>query len=336
MMVQILADLFDLGERLKHYPLSIFNCPFAQLYHTLPPRFKRLDLMAKMVYNNIRQRTGGDDGMNSHGYKPLSELTLMDDYMFGVVMQDPEIAKMMIERILNTRIRSVGYVEPQKSLKEQYGARGVRLDLYVEDENGTIYNVEIQTTDKRNLPRRMRYYQSIIDLHVLKPGANYNALRRSYVIFICNYDPFGLNRCVYTFENRCLEDIALPLDDGTSKVVVNTVGDERDIDAPLREILQYFRDGGVTGPASRLLEDAVNNVRNSEERSREYMVLMAHDMEIREEGIELGLKQGLENGERQMGILFTKLTALNRLDDYARAIADPEYRRTLYDEFQIK
>ena len=66
------------------------------------------------------------------------------------------------------------------------------------------------------------------------------------------------------------------------------------------------------------------------------MVLMAHDMEIREEGREEGYEEGHENGERLMGILFTKLAALNRLDDYARAIADPDYRRRLYDEFQIK
>lgn len=32
-------------------------------------------------------------------FKPLDELTLMDDYMFGVVMQDPALFKPLLEYI---------------------------------------------------------------------------------------------------------------------------------------------------------------------------------------------------------------------------------------------
>lgn len=94
----------------------------------------------------------------------------------------------------------------------------------MEDEKGTIYNVEVQTTDKRNLPRRMRYYQSMIDIHVLHPGDDYRNLRKSFVIFICNYDPFGRNRYIYTFETVCREVPGLSLGDDTYKIVVNTAG----------------------------------------------------------------------------------------------------------------
>ena len=112
-------------------------------------------------------------------YRRLEDLTLMDDYMFGTVMQDPKLIRPLIERILDMRIRQVTYIEPQRTMKSGFDAKGIRLDLYVEDENGIVYNVEVQTTRHRSLPKRMRYYQSAVDINVLSPGADYARLRKS-------------------------------------------------------------------------------------------------------------------------------------------------------------
>ena len=168
-------------------------------------------------------------------FKTIDELTLMDDYMFAAVMRDTRHLKPMLEYILNIRIAKIELIEPQKTEKEGYGSKGIRLDLYVEDEKHTIYSVDVQTTDKRNLPRRMRYYQSVIDIHVLRPGVDYQNLRTSFVIFICNYDPFGLGRYVYTFENVCREEPELLFSDGTTKVIVNTKGTKGAISEELKK-----------------------------------------------------------------------------------------------------
>ena len=116
--------------------------------------------------------------------------------MGSAVSRDTRYLKPLLEYILKIRIAKIELIEPQKTEKEGYASKGIRLDLYVEDEQHTIYSVEVQTTDKRNLPRRMRYYQSVIDIHVLSPGVDYQNLRKSFVIFICNYDPFGVGRFV--------------------------------------------------------------------------------------------------------------------------------------------
>ena len=272
--------------------------------------------------------------MEKRPYKDLSELTLMDDYMFGAVMQDPKLAKPLIEFILDVKLIRIEYAEPQKAMKEGYSARGIRLDLYVEDEDGQIYNVEVQSTRKQNLPKRMRYYQSIIDLHILTPGAYYSKLRKSFVIFICNYDPFGKKRILYRFENRCVDDPELVFGDETVKVVVNTKGTEGTVTDELRELIRYLDDGTISGGYSQELEDAVRGVKNSEERRREYMVMMAKEIEIREEGREEGLTKGRAEGEGLMATLITKLKDLNRPDDAFRAASDPEYRQQLYREFK--
>ena len=182
----------------------------------------------------------------------------------------------------------IDVVETQKTEKEGCQSHGIRLDLYVQDEKGRIFNVEVQKSSKKNLPKRMRYYQSVIDINILAPGVDYSRLRQSFVIFICNYDPFGKERYIYTFENRCIEDHDLLFGDDTLKVIVNTKGAVGEISNELKEVLAYLDKGEVTGDYTRQLDDAVRLVKSSEERRHEYMVMMIREMEVREEGKEEG------------------------------------------------
>ena len=225
-------------------------------------------------------------------FKPLEELSLMDDYMFSAVMRDEINLKPLLEYILSIKVNEIAFVEPQKTEKEGYQSHGIRLDLYVKDESGQVFNVEVQTSTQKNLPKRMRYYQSVIDINILAPGVDYINLSRSFVIFICNFDPFEDERYIYTFENRCLEDLDLSFDDETIKVVVNTKGKKGNISQELKELIDYLNEGIVTGAYTRQLDDAVQLVKASEERRHEYMVMMIRDMEKREEGREEGLKEG--------------------------------------------
>ncbi len=185
----------------------------------------------------------------------------------------------------------------------------------------------------------MRYYQSVIDQEVLKPGAHYRSLPPSYVIFICGFDPFGLDRCVYTFENRCLEVPQLGLGDGAVKVLVNIRGLREGVSAELRELLDYLSTGTVSGPASRVLSNAVDHVKQSEERRREYMLSMVRDMELkaeaREEGRQEGRQEGRAEGIVQLSALVDKLLALGRIDDISRVTKDAEYRDKLLKEYQL-
>ena len=218
------------------------------------------------------------------GVKPLEELTLMDDYMFGTVMRDTANLKPLLESILNITIVDIDFVEPQKTEKEGYLSHGIRMDLYVKDSHGQIFNVEVQTSDQKNLPKRMRYYQSVIDVDILSPGDNYNDLKQSYVIFICNYDTHSQGRYLYMFENRCIQDTDLAFGDQTMKVIVNTKGNAGEISAELKEVLNYLDSGIVTGEYTRQLEDAVKLVKASEERRHEYMVMKIREMEMKAEG----------------------------------------------------
>ncbi|MDE7113374.1 MAG: Rpn family recombination-promoting nuclease/putative transposase, partial [Acetatifactor sp.] len=84
--------------------------------------------------------------------------------------------------------------------------KGVRLDVYAEDEQHTHYDVEMQVARERELGRRSRYYHSQIDMEMMLSGKDYAELSNVYVIVICDFDPFGEKKYRYTFQNLCLEN----------------------------------------------------------------------------------------------------------------------------------
>lgn len=145
-------------------------------------------------------------------------LKISNDFMFAKVMRNPELCKGMLERLLDISIDRVEYPEEQKVIDIAKDSKSVRLDVYLKDEKGTVYNIEIQTTNSRNIPKRTRFYQGMIDLNAIEKGADYSELPQSFVIFICTFDVFGEGRWKYTFENICRENMNLSLQDGTTKI----------------------------------------------------------------------------------------------------------------------
>ena len=122
-----------------------------------------------------------------------NNLSIRDNFIFQRVMQNEKLCKWLLERILNVRIRDIHYPDTEKSIDLRLDSKAVRLDVYIEDDAGTVYNIEMQTTKGRDgeLPRRTRYYQGMIDMDLLDKGVYYDDLRQTYIIFICTFDLFG-------------------------------------------------------------------------------------------------------------------------------------------------
>ena len=60
---------------------------------------------------------------DERAFKPIEELTLMDDYMFAAVMRDTKHLKPLLEYILEIKIAKIELVEPQKTAKEGYSSK---------------------------------------------------------------------------------------------------------------------------------------------------------------------------------------------------------------------
>ncbi len=160
----------------------------------------------------------------------------------------------------------------------------MRLDIYVEDDARTVYNVEIQAVNTGELPKRARYYSDMIDLNLIEKGTAYKALNKSFVIFICTFDLFGKAFYQYTFENVCREDTRLSLNDGVTKIFFNTKGEIGDISDDAKAFLRYIDRNQSDDDFTRQLDDEVKKAHKNEDWRREYMTLLMRDQENREEG----------------------------------------------------
>ena len=79
------------------------------------------------------------------------ELGISNDFLFGKIMRDPELCKELLQRILpDLDIERVEYPELQKEIKPDVDARSVRLDVYINDGKGTVYDLDY--SDFRIIP----------------------------------------------------------------------------------------------------------------------------------------------------------------------------------------
>ena len=237
-------------------------------------------------------------------YKTYKELSFTDDFLFCNIMQNnPDICKELVELLLDRKVGKVAYSETQKSIDLALDQKGVRLDVYFEDDLSTAYNIEMQTSNTGNLPKRSRYYQGTVDLNMISSGAGYDELKKSYIIFINTFDLFGKGFPKYTFENICQESSDLHLDDGAVKVFINAKSTIPGMSPELQGFLRYLCGDNPNTPLTDRIQNEVVKSRNNVRWERSYMLLeekyKAFFAEGRAEGRELGLEEGRAEGREE-------------------------------------
>lgn len=137
----------------------------------------------------------------------------------------------------------------------------------------------------------MRYYQGMIDLNLIERGADYNDLRKSYIIFICPFDVFEKGLHKYTFENQCIEMPELKLDDETRKIFLCAGGTADDVSDDMKDFLDWLIGKRGKSELVKALDNAVQKARDHEEWRLEYMTLLMRDQEMIRRGREEGRLQ---------------------------------------------
>lgn len=248
----------------------------------------------------------------SKRYKEYSELTFTDDFMFCKIMStNLDLCREVLELILDIKIARLELAESQKTVDITALSKSIRLDVYVEDDENTVYDVEMQTTLATDMAKRIRYYQGMIDLNLIEKGSPYSELKKTYIIFICLDNPFkdsGKNLPVYTFENVCLQDNSIKLDDDAYKVIINAAGDRRELSDNMCAFLDYLQGRNAESELTKAIEKSVDNAINRDDWKVEYMTLSTKIMEERAEAREEGRIEGLVEGQKNGIILGTIAT----------------------------
>ena len=254
--------------------------------------------------------------------KKFEDLTFTDHYMFEKVLKIPEICKELLERLLKIQIERLEYPEVEKTISPYYETKGVRLDVYVKD-NNKVFDIELQNSTDLNLGLRTRYYQSMLDTDNLLKGQHYTELPDSYIVFICKNDPFEKELPIYTFQTVCIENPNLTIKDNAIKKIFNAKAYNKEEDVAIKSFLQYINNNKTVDDFTQRLDSFVEKIKQEEVNRKEYQSMNIHDQDTflrgKNEGYEVGIQQGMQQGIQQgmqQGIQQTKIeTAKNMLKD---------------------
>ena len=240
--------------------------------------------------------------------KTVDELTFTDDGMFQAVLHEPEICAELIERLLHIQVKNVKYPELEKQIAPYYTTKGVRLDVYLKDQD-KIIDIEIQSYPQEALGKRTRYYQSMIDIDSLMKGQDYPDLKDSYILFICKEDPFkdddskpfGLP--CYSFRNICKENENVKLNDKSIKVIYNASAYEEEKDERIRNLLHFIstNEPGKDDFSNRL-SSLVEKIKENEKFRSDYTAMNLHDRDIQR----AAKREGFAEGARETAIMNAK------------------------------
>lgn len=238
--------------------------------------------------------------------KSYDELTFADNFLFCKILEsDKDLCKDLIELLLEIKIDHLEPPIAERTMQEAFDAKSVRFDVYTKDDK-RIFDLEMQTTDPNNLPKRARYYQSVIDMDNLSHGESYIKLKDSYVIFLCLDDVFKKGLGVYFFENMCRQDSRIKLKDRAYKIFFNAENCDKLKTEEQKDFFKFLKGSKASSSLSKRIEEKVEFAKKNPEWRRNYMTwqqtideekALAFEegkSEGRSEGVEIGLLQGAQ------------------------------------------
>ena len=252
--------------------------------------------------------------------KQLKELTLKDNFMFGAVMMEEENCKRFLELALGFPIERVE-VSKEKSIVYHPEYKGVRLDVYAKNEHNTRYNVEMQVAKKAELGKRVRYYHGQIDMELLLSGSDYTELPEVYVIFICDFDPFGKKKYRYTFTKQCEEEPGAQLQEGCKSIFLSTRGENgREVPGELVSFLNFVKadlsesETDFEDDFVEKLQNTIRRIKSNREMEERFMIFEEMLRDERAEGKAEGIAEGKAEGKTE-AVLEMLLELMNDLGE---------------------
>ena len=254
--------------------------------------------------------------------KQLKELTLKDNFMFGAVMMEEENCKRFLELALGFPIERVE-VSKEKSIVYHPEYKGVRLDVYAKNEHNTRYNVEMQVAKKAELGERVRYYHGQIDMELLLSGSDYTELPEVYVIFICDFDPFGKKKYRYTFTKQCEEEPGAQLQEGCKSIFLSTRGEnDREVPGELVSFLNFVKadlsesETDFEDDFVEKLQNTIRRIKSNREMEERFMIFEEMLRDERAEGKAEGIAEG--KAEAVLEMLLELMDDLGEIPDELR------------------
>ena len=241
----------------------------------------------------------------------LDKMNLLDRFLFDETVEDPEVYNAMVEILLEGHASVIRWTETEKEIRVSPQLRQIRLDVISADEDGELYQLEMQRKNTKNLPKRSRYYQAQIDVSLLKPGCiDFNELNDLTTILVAPFDIFGYGLYRYTFEEYCQEVPELKLNDGSRRIFINTKGNNpEEFSQEFLDFMDYINQTtdliAERSKSNRIrkINDRVRSVKDSEKVGVKLMQAWEERyydrLEAREQGHAEGHAEGRAEGHAE-------------------------------------
>lgn len=223
-------------------------------------------------------------------------LRVTNDYIFGRVFSDPDLCSRLIELLLGVKVKELSVPpEYQKTLQTGIESRGVRFDVYTETD-GEAFDIEIQTTMQKDLPLRMRYYQSSMDTALIKKGQKFSDLKTTFVLFISTVDQFGYGEPVYEIASSIKNHPEYDFDDRRKELVYNVSAFDKLDNGAVKSFLEYIATGEAKMDFEKLVDEKVEEIKDDEYWKNNYISIQMWKWDAIREGLEKGMEKGLKEG----------------------------------------
>lgn len=294
----------------------------------------------------------------------LQVVRLISGFVFKSVFGNrPDLCRRLLEITLNMQVSEVTVRQVEKEFDLVVDRAGGRLDLYAVDSDGNHYDVEVQAYLGGDEPLRARRYQALMDAARLKKGAKASELRKSVVVFICDFDPFEDDLKQYDFEMVCAQT-GRPMGDGRFATFLNIKGKHGVVTPELDALLQLFAGKCVDNDpfVEQIIEEMQKCVK--EPKWMEQYMNLEEEMEIArraakreghrigfsaghregydeghslgyDEGKTVGFDEGIRDANEENARLVKALRDAGRIDELADALLDEDRKKHLLKELGI-
>lgn len=229
--------------------------------------------------------------------KHVSEMNLINNFLFDSTLEKEDEAKVVagniLKSIFNREFKDIIVFSQKQFNAIDTPFHSIRLDIYISENTvdksvtATIYNMEMEDriADKKNLPKRNRFYGALHDSKLLESGTDYDELPDFISITISSYDPFNAGDMCYVAKTVLTSHPNLGYQDGLTHIYLYCNG-KPNIDAlspfvsnathskKLQEMLHYILTGEKPNSSNPDIDDIdmiVAKVKQRGEVTTEYM-----------------------------------------------------------------
>ena len=164
-------------------------------------------------------------------------------------------------------------------------------------------------------------------MELLLSGSDYTELPEVYVIFICDFDPFGKKKYRYTFTKQCEEEPGAQLQEGCKSIFLSTRGEnDREVPGELVSFLNFVKadlsesETDFEDDFVEKLQNTIRRIKSNREMEERFMIFEEMLRDERAEGKAEGIAEGKAEGKTEavLEMLLELMKDLGEIPDELR------------------